>query len=394
MGEPAPRPVYLDHQATTPVDPRVADAMLPWITEKFGNPASAGHVYGREARDAVEAARADVAALIGASSHEIVFTSGATEADNLAILGAGRQRAEPGHAITTAIEHKAVLEPCAALGREGWAITRVPPGEDGLLSAEAVAATLRDDTAIVSVMAANNEVGTLQPLEALGALCAERGILFHTDAAQMAGQLPLDVRAAGLSLASLSAHKMYGPKGVGALYVRSWRPRVRLKAVTFGGGHEQGLRPGTLPVYAIVGFGAAARIARESMAAAAERMRGLRDRLLRGLQRRLDGVEVNGDLDRRLPGNLNVSFEDIEAFALLASTPGVAFSAGSACVSAAFEPSHVLRAMGLSGPRIGSAVRLGLGRGTTEGDVDCAIDHIGAAVDRLRGADGRVRLAR
>ncbi len=383
-----PRPVYLDHHATTPVDPSVVAAMLPFLAEKFGNPSSRQHVFGQEAHAAVEEARAHVARLIGAEPGDVVFTSGATESDNLALRGAAR--AAPGrsrHLVTTAIEHPAVLEPVRTLEREGCEATVVAVGEDGLVSVEAVERALRPDTALVSVMAANNEVGTLQPVREIGRLCRERGILFHSDAVQAVGRIAFDVDDTSTDLVSLSAHKMYGPKGVGALYVRrSRRPRIRLQAQAEGGGQEKGLRSGTLNVPGIVGFGEAARRAVEALAAGeAERIAALRDRLLAGLHARIEGVEVNGSLQRRLPGNLHVSIARAEAETLILSLGGgFALSSGAACAEAGGKGSHVLRALGLPDERVYTALRFGLGRFNTPAEIDATVDALAAAVELAR----------
>lgn len=384
------RPVYLDNQSTTPLDPRVLDAMLPYFTEQFGNPHSESHVYGKEAATAVERARKDIALLIGADPREIVFTSGATEANNLALKGvahfarahpqAGRQPREG--IITLATEHKCVLESAAALGREGFDIVSVPVEPNGLVSLDWLAETLDERTLIVSVMAAHNEIGVIQPLAEIGALCRSRGVLFHTDAAQAFGKIPLDVEAMKIDLMSISGHKIYGPKGIGALYIRR-RPRVRLLPLFDGGGQERGLRSGTLPTPLCVGLGRAALIAREEMAAEAVRLRDLRDRLQTSLMRRVPGLRVNGDAEHRLPGNLNLSFPGLTAPELIAACPTVAMSTGSACTSASVEPSYVLRALGLPDALANASIRLGLGRFTTADEVDFAADALAAAASRL-----------
>ncbi|HTF57577.1 MAG TPA: aminotransferase class V-fold PLP-dependent enzyme, partial [Planctomycetota bacterium] len=339
-------PIYLDHHATTPIDPRVLDSMMPYLREKFGNAASREHAWGREAAEAVEAARARVAALIGADEREIVFTSGATESDNLAIKGAAEFHRERGdHLVTTVTEHPAVLDSCAALERAGRArVTRLPVDGEGLISLDALRKALTDKTVLVSIMFANNEIGVLQEIPAIGELCRERRVLFHTDAAQAAGKVPIDVRATPIDLLSMSAHKMYGPKGVGALYVRRRNPRVRLTPILDGGGHEGRLRSGTLNVPAIVGFGAACEIARKEMGDEAARLQTLRDRLWEGLRKDLDHVTLNGHPERRLPGNLNVSFKYVESESLILALEGIAVSSGAACTTAKVEPSHVLKA--------------------------------------------------
>jgi cysteine desulfurase len=381
------RPIYLDYHATTPVDPGVLAAMLPFFSERFGNPSGRAHAFGQEAHRAVEEARAEVAALVGASPDEIVFTSGATEADNLALRGVmGARAAGGGHIVTGAIEHAAVLEPCRRLEREGFAVTRVEVGREGVVDAGAVKAALRSDTVLVSLMAANNEIGTLQPVAEVGEVCHERGILFHSDAVQALGHVPVDVAAWRVDLMSLSAHKMCGPKGVGALYVRKGRPRVRLQAQLEGGGQEKGLRAGTLNVPGVVGFGAAARLAAQALAAGeAERVRALRDRLFLALRTRMDGVELNGAAEPRLPGNLNVSIARAEAETLILSLQGrVAISAGAACSEAGGKGSHVLRALGLPDERVYTALRFGIGRYTTDSEIDYVVLALAEAVDGAR----------
>jgi cysteine desulfurase len=379
--------IYLDHHATTACDPAVVAAMLPFFTEKYGNPSSRGHAFGQEAEQAVEEARAEIAALLGARAEEIVFTSGATESDNLAVRGLLGSRPQPdGHVVTTTIEHPAVLEPCRTLERRGVAVTRVEVGEQGLVDPDRISAALRPDTVLVSVMAANNEVGTIQDVAAIGTLCRSRGIAFHTDAVQALGRIPVDVEAWRVDLMSLSAHKMYGPKGVGALYVRrSRKPRLRLQPQAEGGGQEKGLRSGTLYVPAIVGFGVAARLAREALAGGEpDRIRGLRDRLFAGLRRR-DGVTLNGALEPRLPGNLNVSIARAEAErVLLTVAETVALSSGAACAEAGGKGSHVLRALGLPDDRIYTALRFGLGRYNSEAEIDLTIDALSRAIDDVR----------
>jgi cysteine desulfurase len=376
--------VYLDHHATTPVAPEVLAVMLPYFGERYGNASSRQHRFGEEAHAAVETARAQLAGLIGARPEEIVFTSGATESDNLAIRGAARAQRERGrHLVTTTIEHAAVLEPMRTLEREGFEVTRVPVGRSGIVAACDLAAALRPDTVLVSVMAANNEIGTLQPVAEIGALCRGRGILFHTDAVQTVGRLAVSVEAWQADLVSLSAHKMYGPKGVGALYVRRGRrPAVRLQAQSEGGGQERGLRSGTLNVPGIVGFGEAARLAAQALESGeAERLRGLRDALLSGLRERIPGVEVNGDLSARLPGNLHVSIPRVPAEPLILSLGGrLALSSGAACAEAGGRGSHVLQAIGLPDERIHTSLRVGLGRYNTRADVDTAVSVLAEAV--------------
>jgi len=376
------RPIYLDHHATTPCDPRVVAAMLPWFTERFGNPHSAEHALGREAETAVEQAREEVAALIGAEAREIVFTSGATEANNLAIKGVARfARAQAGprrRIVTVATEHKCVLESVRDLAAEGFEPVILPVRPDGLLDPDVLASAVDDSTLLVSVMAANNEIGVVPDLSALVAIAKRFGVLVHSDAAQAAGKIVLDVAALGVDLLSLSAHKMYGPKGVGALYVRR-RPRVRLSPVFSGGGQERGLRSGTLPAPLIVGFGEAARIARAEMAEEAARLASLRDTLWKRLSAAIPGLRQNGHPSARLPGNLNLTFPVARAADLMARCPGLCLSTGSACSSAEIEPSYVLRAIGLSEAEAGRTLRIGLGRSTSPADIDLAAAALIAA---------------
>jgi cysteine desulfurase len=387
--------IYLDHHATTPVAPEVVAAMLPFFGERFGNPSSRHHAFGQEAHEAVERARVQVADLVGAAPEEIVFTSGATESDNLAVRGAARANVERGrHVVTTALEHPAVLEPCRTLEREGFEITRVAPEANGVVSPRDVADAIRDDTSLVSLMGANNEVGTLQPVVEVGALCRERGVLFHSDAVQAVGRLPVDVSRWCVDLMSLSAHKMYGPKGVGALYVRRGRkPRVRLQPQAEGGGQEKGVRSGTLNVPAIVGFGEAARLAAIALREGEpERIRSLRDRLLSRLSERVGGIEVNGSLDARLPGNLHVSIDGAEAETLLISLGGrIAISTGAACAEAGGKGSHVLRALGLKDARVYTSLRFGIGRYNTPAEVDSVVDALADAVKAARSRASAVR---
>ncbi len=376
------RPVYLDHQATTPLDPRVLEAMLPWLTAEFGNAASRQHSWGWTAESAVGAAREEVAAALGAAPREIVFTSGATEANNLAILGAARAAKGKRHVVTSAVEHRAVLDPCRQLAAEGFEVTVLAPDATGRVSADAVAAAITGETLLVSLMAANNEVGALNPFAEIGAFCAERGVLFHTDAAQAFGKVPLDL-GTGAALASLSAHKLYGPKGVGALWVRS-RPRVPLSPILFGGGHERGLRSGTLNVPAIVGFGVAARLASRERESEAARLLSLRERLDGAIRGALEGVFLAGHAVDRLPGNLSLSFEGVDGERLVAELRDVAVSSGSACTTASGEPSHVLAALGVPPALAKATLRFGLGRFTTAAEVDLAAGAVVAAVRRLR----------
>lgn len=377
------RPVYLDYASTTPVDPRVLDAMLPWLSERFGNPASTTHCYGWEAEDAVEQSREQLALLIGADPREIVWTSGATESNNLALKGAAQQLAQRGrHIVTVCTEHKAVLDTCSELERQGFEVTRLAVPASGLIDPDAFAAALRPDTILASVMAVNNEIGVIQDIPALGALCRQHGVVFHVDAAQATGKIPLDMGAWPVDLMSMSAHKMYGPKGVGALYVRR-KPRVRLVAQMHGGGHEKGHRSGTLPTHQIVGMGEAARLARLEMPQEISRIQALRDRLWAGIAP-LGHVWVNGDPQQRVAHNLNVSFGHVEGEALLAGLSAVAVSSGSACTSASQEPSYVLRALGRSDALAQSSIRFSLGRMTTEADVDTAVREVCRVVERLR----------
>ncbi|HWQ54616.1 MAG TPA: IscS subfamily cysteine desulfurase [Bryobacteraceae bacterium] len=375
-------PVYLDNHATTPVDPRVLEAMLPYFGPRFGNPASRNHHFGWEAEKAVEEARRKVAALIGAGEREIVFTSGATESDNLAVKGAVEMYAGRGdHIITCTTEHKAVLDPCTKLEQRGFRVTRLPVAGDGLVDLDMLRQAITERTILVSIMAANNETGVLQPVGEIGAICRERGVLFHTDAVQAAGKVPLDVNADSIDLASLSGHKMYGPKGVGALYVRKG---VTITAQLDGGGHERGMRSGTLNVPGIVGLGEACEICRREMGQESQRLAALRDSLKARLEAGLDEVFVNGSMERRLPHNLNLSFAWVDAEALLMAVSEVALSSGSACTSATRGPSHVLKAMGLAGDLARSSIRFGLGRFNTEEEIDYVAARVIEAVRKLR----------
>ena len=375
--------IYLDHHATTPVDARVLETMLPFFSERFGNAASKHHRFGWEANDAVERARKQVAALLGAGSKEIVFTSGATEANNLAIKGAASaRRADRNHLVTVATEHKAVLDPMARLAEDGWRVTVVPVNASGLIALEVLESVVTDQTALVSVMAANNEIGVLQPIKEAAAIAHAKGAWFHTDAVQAAGRVPFDVEALDVDFASLTAHKIYGPKGVGALYVRRKGRAVSAIAQIDGGGHERGMRSGTLNVPGIVGFGRAADIARAELASEAKRVSELRDQLLAGLQAKTDGMTVNGAMHERLPGNLNVSFAGIDGEALLVGLDDIAVSSGAACTQA--EPSHVLMALGLSKDRALASLRFGVGRHTTAAEIDYAASRVGDVVKRLR----------
>jgi cysteine desulfurase len=377
------QPIYLDHHATTPVDPRVLESMLPYFTERFGNAASKQHAFGWDAADAVEQARSKVADLIGAGAREIVFTSGATESNNLALKGvAAAHRARGNHIVTVATEHRSVLDPCRRLEAEGWRVTYLPVDADGIVRLEDLSGAMTERTVLVSVMAANNEIGVLQPLREIAAVAHRHGALFHSDAVQAMGKVPLDVDEDDVDLASVSAHKLYGPKGVGALFVRRRGRRATLRPLFEGGGHERALRSGTLNVAGIVGLGAACAIAAEEQREEAVRLSRLRDRLLDRLRVGLDEVTVNGSLERRLPGNLNVSFERVDGEALLVSLTDVAVSSGAACTSA--EPSHVLLALGRSTEVALASLRFGLGRWTTQGQVDFAAAHVTEAVTRLR----------
>lgn len=377
-------PIYMDYHATTPVDPRVLEAMLPYFTTEYGNAASKSHAFGWKAEEAVEAAREEVAKLIGASAKEIVWTSGATESDNLAVKGAAHfYQAKGKHLVTCKTEHKAVLDSMHALERQGFEVTFLEPERDGRLDPAKVKAALRPDTILVSVMHANNETGVVHPIAEIGRIAREAGVVFHCDAVQSIGKIPFDVDAMNVDLASISAHKMYGPKGVGALYVRR-KPRVRLVAEMDGGGHERGFRSGTLNVPGIVGMGKAAELARLERDAEAVRVTALRERLRKGLEQELDLLTVNGSLEHRVPGNLNVSFAYVEGEALMMAVKDVAVSSGSACTSASLEPSYVLRAMGVSEDLAHSSIRFGLGRFSTEEEVDYTIRLFGEKVRKLR----------
>jgi cysteine desulfurase len=387
-------PIYLDNNATTRTDPRVVQAMLPYFTEHYGNAASRNHLFGRIAEEAVERAREQVAGLIGASPKEIIFTSGATESDNLALKGvAGMYRRKGNHLVTVQTEHKAVLDVCKRLERDGFTVTYLPVDRFGQVTPEQVAAALTERTILVSVMAANNEVGTLQPIRAIGALCKERDVLFHTDAVQAVGKVPLDVEEMGIDLLSISAHKMYGPKGAGALYVRRRNPRVRLEPLFDGGGHEGGLRSGTLAVPNLVGLGVACDLCRQEMAAEAERLTALRERLRQGIMDGLSDVTLNGHPTERLPGNLNLSFAYVHGDALMVDLRNVAISSGSACTYASLEPSYVLRALGVSDDLARSSIRFGLGRFTTTEEIDYVIGEVCRAVTRLRAISPEYEMA-
>ena len=376
-------PIYMDYGATTPVDPRVVDAMIPWLREHFGNPASRSHAWGWEAEEAVEKARAQVAELIGADPREIVWTSGATESNNLAIKGAAQfYKGKGKHLVTVKTEHKAVLDTMRELERQGFEVTYLDVQEDGLLDLDRFKDALRPDTILASVMFVNNEIGVIQDIAAIGAICRERGIIFHVDAAQATGKVAIDLARLPVDLMSLASHKTYGPKGVGALYVRR-KPRVRLEAQMHGGGHERGMRSGTLPTHQIVGMGEAFRIAREEMGTELERIRMLQQRLLKGIQD-IEQVFINGHLEKRVPHNVNASFNFVEGESLIMGIKGIAVSSGSACTSASLEPSYVLRALGRSDELAHSSLRMTIGRFTTEEEIDYAVATLKDRVAKLR----------
>jgi len=376
-------PIYMDYSATTPIDPRVADKMIPYLREQFGNPASRSHAYGWSAEAAVEEARAQVAALVGADTREIIWTSGATESNNLAIKGAAQFYKSKGkHIITVKTEHKAVLDTVRELERQGFEATYLEPQDNGLITLEQLEAAMRPDTILVSVMFVNNEIGVVQPIKEIGELCRKKGIIFHSDAAQATGKVEINLEELKVDLMSFSAHKTYGPKGIGALYVRR-KPRVRLEAQMHGGGHERGLRSGTLAPHQIVGMGEAFRIAKEEMATELARTKALRDRLAKGLME-IEEVYVNGDMEHRVPHNLNVSFNFVEGESLIMAVKDIAVSSGSACTSASLEPSYVLRALGRSDELAHSSIRFTIGRFTTEEDIDFAIKLLKDKVGKLR----------
>jgi cysteine desulfurase len=376
-------PIYMDYGATTPVDPRVVDVMVPWLREHFGNPASRSHAWGWEAEAAVEKARVQVAELIGADPREIVWTSGATESNNLALKGAAHFYKTRGkHIVTVKTEHKAVLDTCRELERQGFEVTYLPVQQDGMLDLDAFKAALRTDTILASVMFVNNEIGVIQDIPAIGAMCRERGIIFHVDAAQATGKVAIDLATLPVDLMSLASHKTYGPKGIGALYVRR-KPRVRIEAQMHGGGHERGMRSGTLPTHQCVGMGEAFRIAREEMGVESERIRMLQQRLVRGLTD-IEQVFINGHLEKRVPHNLNISFNFVEGESLIMGVKGLAVSSGSACTSASLEPSYVLRALGRSDELAHSSLRMTIGRFTTEEEIDYAVSTLKDRVAKLR----------
>jgi cysteine desulfurase len=378
-------PIYMDYHATTPVDPRVLEAMMPYFTEKFGNPASRNHPFGWEAEEAVDKARKQVADLIGASPKEIIFTSGATESNNLAIKGVAEMYREKGnHVITCVTEHKAVIDTCKKLEKQGLRVTYLPVQKDGRISLDDLRAAITDKTILITIMAANNEIGVLQPIAEAGAIAKEKGILFHTDGVQAVGKVPFDVTALKVDLVSMTGHKIYGPKGVGALFVRRRNPRVLLAEQISGGGHERGMRSGTLNVTGIVGFGKAAELCRLEMVKDTERLSALRDRLSADLHENLDEIYINGSMEHRLPHNLNISFAYVEGESLLMGINDVAVSSGSACTSASLEPSYVLKALGAGDDLAHSSIRFGLGRWTTDEEVDYVVDKLTKVVRRLR----------
>ncbi len=378
-------PVYMDNNSTTRTDPRVLEAMMPYFTEKFGNSASRNHAYGWETEEGVDLAREQVASIINASSKEIIFTSGATESNNLAIKGVAAMYKKKGNHILSAVtEHKAVIDTCMRLERDGCSVTFLPVDKYGIVSPQQVADAITDKTVIVSIMAANNEIGTVHPMKEIGAICKAKGVLFHTDATQTVGKIPMDVEDMGIDLLSMTAHKMYGPKGVGALYVRRKDPRVRLDAMLDGGGHERGMRSGTLNVTGIVGMGMAAEICRKELHSESERLLKLRNRLHEGINSKLEDAYLNGHPIHRLPGNLNISFAFVEGEGLMMGIKDVAVSSGSACTSASLEPSYVLKALGLGDELAHSSIRFGLGRFNTEEEVDFVINDVVRAVNHLR----------
>jgi cysteine desulfurase len=378
------QPIYLDYQATTPMDPRVLEAMMPYFTYKFGNPHSRSHSYGWEAEEGVEKARGQVAKLIGADEKEVIFTSGATESNNLAIRGVAEfYKDRKNHIVTTVTEHKCVLDTCRHLEQSGFDVTYLPVQKNGLIDLEVLRNAITDKTVVVSVMAVNNEIGVIQPLEEIGKICREKKAFFHTDAAQAAGKIMLDVEKMNIDLMSISGHKIYGPKGIGALYVRR-KPRVRLVPLIVGGGQERGFRSGTLPTPLCVGLGEAAEICSKEMEGEARRLKKLQDRMLKGLNDKLTDIVVNGDLERRIPGNLNISFAYVEGESLMMGIKGLSVSSGSACTSASLEPSYVLRALGVEEEMAHTSLRIGLGRFTTEQEVDTAVDELVRHVNKLR----------
>jgi cysteine desulfurase len=378
-------PIYMDNHATTPMDPRVLEEMLPYFMEKFGNAASRNHSFGWVAEEGTETARERIAKLIGATTKEVIFTSGATESDNLAIKGVAEMYREKGnHVITAVTEHKAVLDTCKRLEKYGYRVTYLPVQKDGLIDLDDLKRAMDDKTILVTIMAANNEIGVLQPIAEIGKLCHERGVIFHTDATQAIGKIPFDVNKQNVDLASISAHKMYGPKGVGALYVRRKNPRVQISAIIDGGGHERGMRSGTLNVPGIVGLGKACALAQEELPQESCRLAGLRNRLRDRIMGKLDEVYINGSMEHRLPGNVNISFAYVEGESLLMGIHDVAVSSGSACTSATLEPSYVLKALGTGDDLAHSSIRFGIGRFNTEAEVDYVADRVIETVGRLR----------
>ena len=376
--------IYLDNQATTPLDPKVFSAMEPWFTEKFGNASSRNHTYGWEAEEAVEIARESVAATIGALPKEIIFTSGATEANNIALQGAAKSYQDQGrHIITVKTEHKAVMDVCQHLSKNGFDITYLPVDKGGILDLNKFEDAIRDDTILASVMHVNNEIGVIQPIKELGAICKNKGVIFHVDAAQSMGKLPINVEDMGIDLLSISAHKLYGPKGVGALYVRRKNPRVQLQPIMFGGGHERGIRSGTLPVPNIVGLGKACDIAADVMIEENLRISQLRDSLLRGIRAENPNASINGSMEHRVAGNLNMSFPGANNEAIIAAVPDIAISSGSACTTSTMEPSHVLLALGMSKNEVYSSLRFGIGRFNTEEDIKIAVKNINGCMKKL-----------
>ena len=378
------QPIYLDYQATTPMDPRVLEAMMPYFTHKFGNPHSRSHSYGWEAEEGVEKARGQLAKLIGADDKEVIFTSGATESNNLAIRGVAEfYKDRKNHIVTTVTEHKCVLDTCRHLEQNGFEVTYLPVQKNGLIDLDQLRAAITDKTVVVSIMAVNNEIGVIQPLEEIGKICREKKTFFHTDAAQAAGKIPLDVEVMNIDLMSISGHKIYGPKGIGALYVRR-KPRVRLVPLIVGGGQERGFRSGTLPTPLCVGLGEAAEICMNEMGDEAKRLKKLQERMLKGLNAKLSDLIINGDLEHRIPGNLNISFAYVEGESLMMGIKNLSVSSGSACTSASLEPSYVLRALGVEEEMAHTSLRNGLGRFTTEHEVDTAVDELTRHVTKLR----------
>jgi cysteine desulfurase len=387
-------PIYMDNHATTQVDPRVVEAMLPYFTEKFGNAASRNHAFGWEAEEAVDEAREQIGRLIGATAKEMIFTSGATESNNLAIKGVAAMYKKKGnHIITAVTEHKAVLDTCKRLEKYGYRVTYMAVQKDGLIDLEELKRVMDDKTILVTIMAANNEIGVVQPVGEIGKVCRERGVIFHTDATQAIGKIPIDVNKMNIDLMSISAHKMYGPKGVGALYVRRKNPRVQISAIIDGGGHERGMRSGTLNVPGIVGFGKAAEIMRTEGKVDSEKIYRLRERLRERIQSAIDETYINGSMEHRLPGNLNISFNFVEGEAMMMAIKDVAVSSGSACTSASLEPSYVLRALGVGDELAHSSIRFGLGRFNTEADVGKALEIVPKVVAKLRAVSHPGRLS-